>query len=87
MYFSFAVPDPCLSELCDVNAMCIRDGLLNDLFICICLTPFTEGDGFNCSGITFLRRKLLKIAHTFNLLKNVNMLLIKIIYNLNCTVV
>ena len=44
------VPDPCLSEPCDVNAVCLRGGLLTDAFTCTCQAPFTEGDGFNCSG-------------------------------------
>ena len=44
------VPDPCLSDPCDVNAVCLREGPLTDAFTCTCQAPFTEGDGFNCSG-------------------------------------
>ena len=48
----FIVPDPCLSDPCDVNAICKREGLLSDHFVCTCQPPFTEGTGFNCSGMT-----------------------------------
>ena len=48
--FPHTVPDPCLSDPCDVNAICIRGGLLTDNFTCVCQFPFTEGNGFNCSG-------------------------------------
>ena len=44
------VPDPCLSDPCDENAICIRVGLLTDEFTCTCQSPFSEGNGFNCSG-------------------------------------
>ena len=44
------VPDPCLSDPCDANAVCIRVGLLTDEFTCTCQSPFLEGNGFNCSG-------------------------------------
>ena len=44
------VPDPCLEKLCDVNAMCEREGLLSSNFTCTCVEPYTDGDGFNCSG-------------------------------------
>ena len=44
------VPDHCLSEPGDVNAVCEREGLLTDALTCTCQAPFTEGDGFNCSG-------------------------------------
>ena len=43
------VPDPCLTEPCDPNASCQREGLLSDNFTCSCNPPFTVGDGFNCS--------------------------------------
>ena len=55
MHFQFLVilvPDPCLSDPCDVNAICEREGLLSDHFVCTCQPPFTEGTGFNCSGMT-----------------------------------
>ena len=45
------VPDPCLSGPCDPNASCEREGLLSDNFTCTCQPPFTEGNGFSCSGI------------------------------------
>ena len=45
-----AVPDPCLSEPCDSNADCTREGVLSENFTCVCRTPFTVGDGFTCSG-------------------------------------
>ena len=45
------VPDPCLSDPCDANALCEREGLLSENFNCTCQSPFTVGDGFNCSGI------------------------------------
>ena len=45
------VPDPCLSHPCDVNADCTREGLLSADFTCSCREPFTDGDGFTCSGI------------------------------------
>lgn len=56
MHFQFLVilvPDPCLSDPCDVNAICEREGLLSDHFVCTCQPPFTEGTGFNCSGMTY----------------------------------
>ena len=46
----FAVPDPCLSDPCDVNADCTREGPLTANFNCTCREPFTVGDGFNCLG-------------------------------------
>ena len=46
------VPDPCLSEPCDVNAVCEREGPFSDNFTCTCQPPFTEGNGFNCSSIS-----------------------------------
>ena len=44
------VPDPCLSDPCDINHgyICEREGLLSDHFVCTCQPPFT---GFNCSGM------------------------------------
>ena len=47
--YIYTVPDPCLSEPCDPNANCVRDGLLNSNFTCTCNPEFT-GDGFNCTG-------------------------------------
>lgn len=55
------VPDPCLSEPCDVNAICEREGLLSDHFVCICQPPFTEGTGFNCSGMTCSKIKSMLV--------------------------
>ena len=52
---NFVVPDPCVSEPCDVNAICEREGLLTDGFTCTCQSPFTEGNGFNCSGISIVK--------------------------------
>ena len=49
--FLGTVPDPCLSDPCDTNADCTREGLLSADFTCTCQEPFTDGDGFNCSGI------------------------------------
>ena len=49
-YIVYVVPDPCLLEPCDVNAGCTREGLLSPDFTCTCREPFTDGDGFNCSG-------------------------------------
>ena len=45
------VPDPCLSQPCDPNADCMREGVLSEIFTCMCRAPFTVGDGFTCSGI------------------------------------
>ena len=50
------VPDPCVSDPCDVNAVCLREGLFTDRFTCICQPPFTEGTGFNCSGMNYTIR-------------------------------
>ena len=43
------VPDPCLFQPCDSNALCERDGVLNENFTCTCLSPFV-GNGFNCTS-------------------------------------
>ena len=51
IFFLFIVPDPCLSDPCNVNAICVREGLLTDNFTCTCLPPFTEGNGFTCSSM------------------------------------
>ena len=48
--YYFSVPDPCLDEPCDPNALCEREGILSGNFTCTCLSPFTVGDGFNCSS-------------------------------------
>ena len=45
----FTAPDPCISDPCDVNAKCTREGLISSVFTCLCGESFT-GDGFNCSG-------------------------------------
>ena len=45
-----AVPDPCRTLPCDENAICTREGLLSDNFICECQPPFTVGNGFDCSS-------------------------------------
>ena len=50
-YSHFTVPDPCLSNPCDPNAYCEREGLLSENFTCSCQAPFIVGNGFNCSGI------------------------------------
>ncbi len=34
---SLTVPDPCLMDPCDVNADCVREGLLSPNFIFICI--------------------------------------------------
>ena len=47
MLLSYTVPDPCLSDPCDVNADCTRQSLLNSLFNCTCRLPF-EGSGMTC---------------------------------------
>ena len=52
------VPDPCLSQPCDLNADCMREGVLSENFICMCRAPFTVGDGFTCSGIIIITIKL-----------------------------
>ncbi len=44
------VPDPCLMDPCDVNANCVREGLLSPNFTCTCIEPYSDGDGFNCSS-------------------------------------
>ncbi len=49
---SFIVPDPCLMDPCDVNADCVREGLLCPNFTCTCISPFIDGDGFYCSSRT-----------------------------------
>ena len=46
-----SVPDPCLSDPCDVNADCTREGLQSPDFTCTCREPFIDGDGFSCSSI------------------------------------
>ncbi len=43
------VPDPCLSDPCDVNAMCTRVDLLSTDVMCTCNSPFV-GDGFSCEA-------------------------------------
>ena len=43
-----AVPDPCLSGPCDVNAVCHQGDPLNSEFTCTCNSPF-QGDGFTCT--------------------------------------
>ena len=48
---SGTVPDPCLSDPCDVNANCTREGLLSPNFTCTCREPYSDGDGFNCSSM------------------------------------
>ena len=53
------VPDPCLFGPCDPNADCEREGLLSENFMCSCQTPFTIGDGFNCSSMCKLLHKLV----------------------------
>ena len=45
---SHAVPDPCLSQPCHVNASCTREGLLSEGFVCSCDTGLT-GNGYNCT--------------------------------------
>ena len=49
LLFNNVEPDPCLSDPCDINADCKREGLLSELFNCTCIPPF-EGTGFNCSS-------------------------------------
>ncbi len=44
------VPDPCLMDQCDINADCVRDGLLSSNFTCTCIEPYTDGNGFSCSS-------------------------------------
>ena len=41
--------DPCLSNPCDTNAVCVRDGVQSTTFNCTCTSPF-EGDGMTCEG-------------------------------------
>ncbi len=48
-----AVPDPCLMDPCDINADCVREGLLSPDFVCTCKEPFTVGDGRTCSSMHF----------------------------------
>lgn len=45
--FLFTVPNPCMSNPCDLNADCLREGLLGELFSCTCRHPF-QGTGFSC---------------------------------------
>ena len=47
----FIDPDPCLSQPCDINARCEREGLLSGSFMCMCEPPYLAGDGFNCSSM------------------------------------
>ncbi len=47
---NLTVPDPCLMDPCDVNADCVREGLLSPNFTCTCNEPYSDGDGFNCSS-------------------------------------
>ncbi len=47
----YIVSDPCLMDPCDVNADCVREGLLSPNFTCTCIEPYSDGDGFNCSSI------------------------------------
>ncbi len=46
------VLDPCLSDPCDVNAMCFRVDVLTHDVMCMCNFPFV-GDGFSCEGWWF----------------------------------
>ena len=43
------VPDPCLSNPCDPNADCTRDGPQSTTFTCTCTPPF-EAVGMTCEG-------------------------------------
>ena len=63
------VPDPCRSDPCDVNAICEREGLLSNGFICICQPPFSEGTGFNCSGLKY--NKISLVLRPYSQLFNV----------------
>ena len=47
--FHSLVPDPCLSNPCDPNAVCTREGPVSGAFNCTCTSPF-EGNGFACAG-------------------------------------
>ena len=63
----YTVPDPCHSDPCDVNAVCVREGLLTDNFTCTCLPPFTEGNGFTCLGIFTYETLLILIIRFHSL--------------------
>ncbi len=55
IYFSDPTlgPSPCISDPCDVNALCTRSTVLSAEFICSCNPPFV-GSGFVCSGMSML---------------------------------
>ena len=86
MHFQFLVilvPDPCLSDPCDVNAICEREGLLSDRFVCTCQPPFTEGTGFNCSGMTCNKiitktHDFIKIINTDGIIQHNNIIIISV---------
>ena len=51
------VPDPCLSDPCDVNAICTRDNLRTTDLTCRCNFPFL-GNGFSCEAGWWLNRSV-----------------------------